>query len=352
MNRKLRVGVVGIGFGQQVLVPAFRANASCEVVALCASRVERARDVADRLRIPKAYENWQKLVADPEIDAIAVAVPPAIQPAIVMAALAQRKHVFCEKPLATTREAAAEMLAAARQAGIAHMVDFEFPEIETWRRAKTILESGALGRVRHGVVTWLIETYTHRMGLKSWKTIPADGGGVLNLFVSHTFHYLEWLIGPIQALFARLFFAPGNAGQECCDTLAVLCVEHAGGVPVSVSVSSNTFLGTGHRVEIYGDTGSIILENSTPDYVSGFRLLLGTRETRTLKIFHTESVTSAQLDGRVLATGRLVERFAAWALGAVAGAPTLEDGYRVQCLLDAARRSHTKGAWLDVREAV
>ncbi len=348
MTGKLRVGVVGIGFGQQILVPAFRADARCEIAALCASTLERARVVAERLEVPKAYGDWQELVADPDTDAIAVAVPPSIQPAIVIAALAHCKHVFCEKPLATTRKAAADMLGAARHSGMAHMVDFEFPEIEAWRRAKTIMESGALGRLRHGVVSWLVETYTNRMGLKSWKASPEDGGGALNLFASHTFHYLEWLIGPIQSLSARLFSCFGSVGQARGDTLAILCLEHAGGIPVSVSVSSNSYLGMGHRVEIYADNGSLVLENTTSDYVSGFRLLHGTRETRALKIIHTESPTSTGTDGRIIATGRLVERFANWARGGAPSAPTLEDGYRVQCLLDAARKGNVEGTWLDV----
>jgi predicted dehydrogenase len=346
LTRKLKVGVVGIGFGQQVIIPAFRADARCEVVALCAKTPERARRVADRLGVPRAHGDWREIVADSEIGAIAVAAPPLVQPAVVMAALARRKHVFCEKPLATSREAAAEMLAAARRSGMAHMVDFEFPEIEVWREAKRILDTGVLGRLRHGVVSWQVETYASRMGLKSWKTSPEEGGGTLNLFVSHIFYYLEWLLGPIERLTARLFALPGSRGEACGDTVAVLCVEGASGTPVSVSVSSNAFLGTGHRVELYGEEGSLILENPTSDYVSGFRLLHGVRETGRLEAVHGEYPASPEKDGRVIAVGRLVERFITWAQDGIPSTPTLEDGYRIQCLLDVARRAHTAGAWM------
>ncbi|MDA2928794.1 Gfo/Idh/MocA family oxidoreductase [Acidobacteria bacterium AH-259-O06] len=347
MDKKICVGVIGIGFGQQVHIPAFRSDARCDVTAICASTFARAQSVADRLQVPKAYGDWRQMLADPKIEAIAVATPPALQATIVMEALAKHKHVFCEKPLATARETAREMLEAACEAGLAHMVDFEFPEIEAWRRAKEILDSGSLGRVRHGVVSWQVETYVNRVGLKSWKSSPEDSGGALNLFVSHTFQYLEWLLGPIRNLSARLFSSAENRGQPQSDTLAVLCLEHANGTPVSVSVSSGAFLGTGHRVEIYGDEGSLVLDNPTSDYVSGFRLLYGTRKTARLETVHTEQPGSTE-DGRVMVVGRLVERFANWIRDGIPGTPNLEDGYRVQCLLDAAHRAHKKGTQINV----
>lgn len=339
---------MGIGFGQQAIVPAFRLNGHCEVVALCASTAQRARVVADRLGVPKAYGNWQELVSDPDIDVIAVATPPPVQPAIVCAALSQRKPVFCEKPLAPTREIAAGMLAIARQSGLAHMVDFEFAAIEEWIQAKVIVERGALGRLRHASVSWHVETYANRMGLKSWKTGDAAlGGGILNSAVSHTFHYLEWMLGRIHRLSARLF-VPAERDWSGGETVAVLCLELTGGVLVSVSVSSSAFLGTGHRLEIYGDEGSLVLENHTADYVAGFRLLHGTRQTNRLDPLNMEKGERTVQDGRVLAVGRLVDRFVDWVRTGVPAIPSFEEGYRVQCLVDWARQAHATGGWVDV----
>ena len=114
MSAQLRIGVIGIGFGQKVLVPAFAAEPHCTVAGICASDFQRARRVADRLDLPKAYGNWEQLIADPDIDVVAIAVPPSLQPAIAAAALAKGKHVFCEKPMASSLQGASQMLGAAR----------------------------------------------------------------------------------------------------------------------------------------------------------------------------------------------------------------------------------------------
>ena len=65
MNRPCSVGVIGIGFGRQVHVPAFGQDSRCVVRAICASNLERARKAASELGIEKAIGDWRELVADP-----------------------------------------------------------------------------------------------------------------------------------------------------------------------------------------------------------------------------------------------------------------------------------------------
>lgn len=343
---KVRIGVIGIGFGQQVHVPAFRSDSRCEVVAICASRLGRASEVAARLGIAKAFGDWRQMIANPDVDAISVATPPSLQAEIAVAALAHRKAVFCEKPVAVSKAGALAMVAAAEQARVANMVDFEFAEIEEWQRAKSILDSGGIGNLGHVAVSWNVETYASKMNLKSWKTTMEDGGGTLNSFVSHAFHYLEWFAGPIQRLSARLFRVPGDARTG--DTLAVLCLELESGAAVSLSVSSHAFLGNGHRLEFYGDQGTLILDNATSDYARGFRLLHGTRTSDRLEVVCSADRSGADgRDGRIAVVARLVGRFVSWFETGIPKAPSFKEGLRVQSLLEAARRSHDSGHWID-----
>ena len=347
-EKKVRIGVIGIGFGQQVHVPAFRADPRCDVVAICASTLERASKVAAQLGIDKAFGDWREMIEDPSIDTITIATPPSIQTEIAVAALAQGKAVFCEKPLAISQAAALEMVEAAERAGVANMVDFEFPEIVEWQQAKSILDSSGIGNLRHVSVSWNVETYANKMGLKSWKTSVEEGGGTLNSFVSHAFHYMEWFAGPVKRLLANLFRAPGD--NRTGDTLAVLCLELESGVAASLSISSDAFLGNGHRIEFYGDKGTLVLDNSTPDYVRGFRLLYGTRTSNRLEEVLCSGDRSEAIgsDGRIAAVARLVERFVNWVETGVPSTPSFKEGLRVQSLLEAARKSHELGCWVDV----
>src|SRR5579859_1333404 len=122
----LRVGIIGIGFGQQVHLPAFRANPYCEVVAICASSQERAAAVAARHQISAAYGSWQKLIESPDIDVVSIATPPQLQAIILRACLDNGKPAFCEKPLAGNAEQARILAQSAQGKQIPCMVDLEF----------------------------------------------------------------------------------------------------------------------------------------------------------------------------------------------------------------------------------
>ena len=128
------------------------------------------------------------------------------------AALAHGKPVFIEKPMAADLAGAAAML---RQAGtLATMMDFNFTEIMAWRKAKALLDVGAIGRLRHVAVNWNVENSSTRLRLKNWKTSGDDGGGALGNFGSHSLHYLEWFVGPIADLSARLSGLPDDPSFE------------------------------------------------------------------------------------------------------------------------------------------
>jgi predicted dehydrogenase len=326
-------------------------NKECEVVALCATTYERARSVAGRLGVPGAYGDWHELIADPRVDAVAVATPPPMQPPIVLAALAARKPVFCEKPIAATRGQATEMLQAARRSGLANMVDFEFVALDEWNQAKEVIDQGLLGSLRHAAVTWHVETYAIRKKLKSWKTGSAEsGGGVLNSAVSHVFHYIEWLLGPIHKLTARLS-APREHDGPAGETVAMLCLEMASGVSVTISVSNGAFQGTGHRVEVYGEEGSLVLENNTSEYVTVFQLRHGTRESKRPICVGGSGPAPNVPDDRIIPVGRLVDRFINWITTGVSAEPSFEHGCRVQYLLDCARQAHASEKWIGVAKS-
>jgi len=344
----VRLGVVGIGFGQHAHVPALRNDPRAVVSAICASSYERAAAVAERLAIPRAHSDWAALVGDPDIDAVTISVPPVLQPAIAIAAAAAGKHVFCEKPVACDASQAAAMLDAARAAGVVHAVDFEFRAVPAWQRAKTLCDDGVLGGIRHAVVSWQVETLAYRRPTESWKRRRCDGGGTLNLFVSHSLDYIEWLLGPITRLAAR-FAGPEASGGSRDTAQAEAQVdawfELASGAPVTLSVAANAPFGSGHRLEIYGDAGTLVLENRTADHANGFGLHIATRASGGMARVAVDGEAPAG-DGRIAAVSRLVRDF----LDAIDGSggalrPDLEDGLRVQMLIDRMRRADVEGTW-------
>jgi predicted dehydrogenase len=281
-----------------------------------------------------------------DIDAIAIATPPRLQPEIAIAALRRGKPVFIEKPMAADLAGAASML---RQAGsLTTMLDFEFTEILAWRKAKALLDEGAIGRLRHVAVNWNVENASTRLRLKNWKTSGDDGGGALGNFGSHSLHYLEWFAGPVANLSARLSGLPDDPSFE---TNVVLDVAFRSGASGIFAMSCASYLGTGHRLEFYGEEGTLVLANSTADYMRGFAVSYARRPAAALAhVAIEDDPIDRQFpnEGRIAPVSRLASRFLDAIERRAPVTPGFAEGYRVQELLDAVRQSHAQGRRIEV----
>jgi len=338
------IGIAGANYGRSVLVPAFRRDPRCEIVALAGSDAERAAEVARGANIPRAFGGWQALVEESSVAVVAIAVPPHLQPAIAQRVLELGKPVFLEKPLAADLAGARMIFESARKSGRPTIIDFNFPELPSWQRAKALLDGGAIGRLQNVVVTWNFENFATRLRLKNWKTHGDGGGGLLGNFVSHCFYNLEWLCGPISGLAARVFALLDR--QE--DGSVALALAFASGAGGSLQVSCASFLGSGHRIELYGEDGALVLCNPTTDYFRGFEVRLGRQGADALQLIAIDDVDEGPFcDSRTAPVSRLVRRFLdACELGG-SPSPGVAAGYRVQCLIDAACRAHASGRWID-----
>jgi predicted dehydrogenase len=345
----IRVGIVGCNYGRTVQLPALRADSRCEVTALAGSNAERTAELARAAEVPNAYGDWRALVEDPAVQAVAIATMPALQAQIALKALELGKPVFAEKPMASTLDDARAMLRRAELGRLPTMIDFNFHQVVSWQRAKSMLDAGAIGALRHVVLQWHVENRAIQMRMRNWKTLSDDGGGVLGNFISHCFHYLEWFCGPIASLTARLSGLPGDNDLQIS---AMMVIEFAFGPMASLSMSCASYLGSGHRLELYGEDGTLVLDNSGGDYMRGFRLLYGKRPAAALTHIPVDDPADAQYpDGRIAPVSRLARRFFDAIEGGTPVQPDFAAGYRVQQLIDAAQRSHRQGAAIKVGPA-
>jgi predicted dehydrogenase len=343
----VRLGIVGCNFGRAVQLPAFRTDPRCEVVALAGSDAARTQALAAEAGVRWGYGDWQALVENAGIDAIAIAVPPRLQPEIAMFALKLGKPVFVEKPMAAELAGAQAMARAQAASGCATSIDFNFTGIAAWREAKRRLDDGAIGRLRHVVVTWNVENKATQLRLHSWKTGRDQGGGVLGNFVSHSLYYLEWFCGPATGLSAKLFGLPDDPALLTTTNFAF---SFASGAAGSLAVSCAAFAGSGHRIELYGEDGALVLSNTTADYMRGFTLAQARRPNGFEPIMVADPLDAGQPDGRIAPTARLASGFLDAIERGTEAHPGFREGLRVQRLMDAAQRSDAQGAWTEVTE--
>ena len=308
-------------------------------MAICASTYDRARAVAERLDIAQAFGDWRAVVASPEVAAVSIAVPPALQPAIAIAAARAGKHVFCEKPLALDQAAARTMLDAVRASGVANAIDLEFAELPAYRAAEQLVRSGQLGAIDSLAFTW--EVRTRDRPTDSWKEQAGSGGGALGGFAAHAIYLVERLFAPVVRLASR------SAASGVADKRITAELELVGGLHARLAIATDADGATGHRLEARGPNGGLVVENRGPDHVRGFTLRVMSRASGRETQVPLEEL-SADGDARVAAVAPIASRFVAAALGGPAVVPGVAEGVRVQRVLDALRVAPANGAWIVV----
>ena len=340
MSSPFRVGIAGLGFGASVHVPGFRSLADVEVIAIAGGSVEKAQQVSLAMGIPAGVGGYESLL-NFNLDAVSIALPPKQNAEAAEFFLSQGMPVLCEKPIAGDIVSAMRLVELSRQ--ITHAIDFQFAELPVFFAARSAIQSGRIGHVRHIQTTWLVESYANRYQTQTWKRDPLGAGGVLSLFASHTLYLVGWLLSSISTVSARLS-ADGQTWQSGSNISPDTCqcwAELEEGATFSLMVSNAAPELHTHRWEIIGDSGSIVLENNSNDYMTGFTLTIFDRQGS--HRIDCELVNHHE-DGRIYAFAKLASRFIASVKAKVQTHPSFLDGYRVQreinAILDSNSRQH------------
>lgn len=174
MFKKVRWGVLGVAaIATKKVIPGMQKGERTEIVAIASRDLNRARQAARQLAIPKAYGSYEELLADPDIEAIYNPLPNHLHVTWSIKAAQAGKHVLCEKPIALTAKEVEGLIEVRNAAGVkigeAFMV-YTHPE---WLRAREIVRSGAIGELRAITSTF---SYFNR-DPNNIRNIPAFGGG-------------------------------------------------------------------------------------------------------------------------------------------------------------------------------
>jgi predicted dehydrogenase len=227
-----------------------------ELVAVADSNLVRARQVAEELEIEQAYETAQGLVDRKDIQAVVIASPPATHPDCVLAAAAAGKHIFCEKPLALTLEAADEALEAVasrkQQFQIGHMRRYD----PLYAQAMKHIEGGEIG---DPVIFKAIGRDAEAPPMSYFES-KLNG----NLFLDssiHEFDLARWLmrdeVAEVHA-FAASRAMPELAEREEFDS-GVVNLRFARGAIGNVESFMNARYAYDVRTEIVGTKGTLLI---------------------------------------------------------------------------------------------
>jgi predicted dehydrogenase len=235
----LRWGVMGTGWIADRFIRSVRRHTTQQFVAVASRDHDRARDLADRFGIPRAYGSYPELAADPGVDVVYVATGHADHLPCARIAIAHGRHVLVEKPLGLDAGQATELaeLATARGVFCAEALwSFFLPRYDVVRQ---VLEDGLLGDV-HTVLADCGEHFDagHRI-------MRADlaGGPLLDLG-TYPLSFATWVLGEPATLLAASQAHPagvhGQVGAVLSDGLGRQAVVHTtlfGDTPTTASIS-------------------------------------------------------------------------------------------------------------------
>lgn len=352
-DQPLRIGVIGVGFGAAVHVPAFLSE-GWDVPVVWGRRTAVAREKATALGVPEVAEDWHDLVARDDLDAIAVATPPAAHHEMVMAALRAGKHVLCEKPFALNAMEARAMRDLARERNLTALVAHEFRFAPQRAQIKDLLDEGRIGTPELVSAELLIGRPRPDSPPPFTRADDSQqGGGLLGALGSHYIDGLRHWFGDVAEVSGRLMTlnpdrldANGNPVQADTDDAFAFTLGFRSGVVASMTASWQTAPSVGARITIAGSDGMLVATQSGANPEPDGVVLAGRPEDRELTALPVDPRYVPIEDDRspLLAAFRLLVReFERGIRHGISPAPNFEDATACQEVLDAVRAASDSG---------
>ncbi len=263
----LRGVCIGAGYFSQYHFDAWRRLAGVEMVAVCDADPARAVDAAARLGVGHWFTDVSSMLDEVRPDFIDVITPPGTHRSICRAAGSRGVHVICQKPLATTFEEAAAIVAGAHRDGVRLMVHENF-RFQPWHRhIRRMLDEGAIGEALHTITFrcrlgdgWGSDAYRARQPY--FRDYPRLFMFETGVHFIDTFRFLAGEISRVTAWHRRL--NPVIAGEDCVHAvlqleggaIAVLDGNRYNDPPCPAADARYTF----GQLQLEGDGGTIRLD--------------------------------------------------------------------------------------------
>jgi predicted dehydrogenase len=346
MTTPVRILILGTGGMAGNHAEAFAAIPGVSLVGGVDTRPDQLARFCDRHAIPNRFATLDQALAWGQFDAVTNVTPDAAHHATTMPVLAARKHILCEKPLATNAAEAQAMADAAADAGVVNMVNLSYRNVAALQKAATLVAEGAIGTVRHFEASYL-QSWLTQAAWGDWKTQPqwlwrlstAHGSkGVLGDVGIHILDFTTFVAGfaarDVSCRLTTFDKAPGGRiGDYVLDAndSATMQITLENG---AIGTVAATRFASGHlndlRLRLYGDRGG--LEVSFENSVSRLRGCLGEDMPKAL---WTEIPAPAP--------PTIYERFIDAIRGEAPAIPDFARGADLQRLIDRAEQSAGQG---------
>jgi len=257
---KLRVGIVGSKFAATLHAECYRRNDKVQMVA--AAALDDVEEFAARFGIRHTYADYRQMLSRDDIDAVSVCLPNFLHRDVTLAAARAKKHVICEKAMATTIAEAAEMLSACASEGVQLFYAEDWVFAPSLARMEQILAEGALGEI---LFVKAKETHNGTHSPFAKKKSTCGGGALIHLAV-HPIGYVLHLLNVRENPVTEVTGVVSGGFQHNLvhkdfevEDWSVGLLTFADGKRALVEGNYITVGGMDDRVEVYGSEGRILV---------------------------------------------------------------------------------------------
>jgi predicted dehydrogenase len=291
MSDRIRVGIVGAtvtvggsGWGAHAHVPALTALPDYELKAVCTAHEETAKASAAAFGAELAFSDFDRMLAHPDIDLIAVVVRVPQHYELTMKALRAGKATFCEWPLGAGVAEAEELAAVARTSGVATLVGLQARSDPAVRTARELITGGYLGDVLVANLSVISSGQYVRGKGRLWQSQRKNGANPLTISGGHSMDATRFLVGDFAGISARVTTQTrewldsdtgGTVEVDAPDAVSVVARTQSG-AEVAMQIATVPTAAPGFRLEIYGTAGRLVL-TSDSNVSNGPNRLLGAK---------------------------------------------------------------------------
>lgn len=257
----VRVGVIGAGRIGKIharnlatQVPGARVDAIADPL------LDAASQAAGQLHIPHAAADYHEIMANPEIDAVAICSSTNTHAQMIVEAARAGKHIFCEKPISYDLAKIDEALDEVKKAGVLFQVGFNRRFDPNFKKVREMVAEGKIGDLH------ILRITSRDPAPPPIEYIKVSGGIFFDMTI-HDFDMARYLSGSeVEEIYVagavRVDPAIGEAGD--IDT-AVITLRFANGAIGTIDNSRKAVYGYDQRVEVFGSGGMVAVSNNTPD---------------------------------------------------------------------------------------
>jgi len=270
-------GIIGCGeLVDNVIAPAINDSKEGRLIGFSSRMQKKAENFAAKHGAMYGYSKVEDLLKNDKIDAVFVGTPPSLHYSSVIAAAQAKKHILCEKPMATNSQQCIEMIEVCEKNRVNLMIGYMLRFHHAHRQIKSLISNGAFGRI----VLLRAQISFKYSGSEEggWRMDPSlAGGGMIIEGGTHCIDLFQFLNGDIEEVFA---FTDTLASNITVEDTAIVCVRFANRACGNFESCYNINMNSSRRyLEVYGDKGFVRAMGTISRYGEG-----------KVEIFHNDKI--------------------------------------------------------------